>query len=155
MSLTTTGALLSATGGTELYVQDAGYNPVTTTFTGFTGSPTTGTGTPASIATATTSTITFGANGYRISAGTSQTFKIFLSFASVVNGSGAHTASASMTLGTADGLSWTDTGGNASATTGTDVVGSPVTTVSNRYEFSAQAPGFFYSYPTTTATVSS
>jgi len=151
VSLTTTNALLSAVGGTELYVQDSSGNPVTTTFTNFTGTPTSGT----SITTATTSTITFGANGYRISAGTSQTFRIFLSFASVINTSGAHTASASMSLGTADLFSWTDTGGNASATTGTDVVGSPVTTVSNRYLFGTTTPGFFYSYPTTTATVSS
>ena len=122
-------------------VKDKDGNPVTTTNTAF-GSTTAGG----------TSTITF-TGGYQIEPGTSQTFKIFLQFDAVTSTN--HAGQATMSLGDADLLSWTDTAGNASTTTGLDVAGSAVTTMSNRYFYSTTTPGFFYNFPTTTVGVSS
>lgn len=130
-----------AANGIRVYDKDN--NLVTTTNTQFSGTTAGG-----------TSTITF-TNGYVISAGTSQTFHVYLTFDAFTNPGGAHTSSVSLGLGTADLFSWTDTAGNASATTGLDSAGSAVTTVSNRYLYSSTAPGFFYGYPTNTVSVSS
>ncbi len=146
VNVTLTGATLTAGGGgaNGIVVQDANGNPVTTTNTAF--SATTAGG---------TSTITF-TGGYPIA--TTQTFKIILAVATVSNSGGAHTSSATLGLGTADLLSWTDTAGSASATTGLDVIGSAVQTLSNRYKDSnaaATTPGFFYAYPTLTVSISS
>jgi hypothetical protein len=126
-----------------IVVKDKDGNTVTTTNTVF-GSTTAGG----------TSTITF-TGGYTIPAGTSQTFKIFLYFDAVTSTN--HAGQATLSMGNADLLSWTDIAGNASATTGLDVAGSAATTLSNRYKngAGATAPGFFYNYPTTTVGVSS
>ena len=146
LSVLITSAQLTAAGGgvNGIVVKDANNNPVTTTNTAF--SSTTAGG---------TSTITF-TSGYEIA--TTQTFKISLAVDSTnFNGATpvAGAARISTSLGTADLLSWTDTQGNASATTGLDVAGSAVTTVSNRYLHTTTTPGFFYNYPTTTVSVKS
>jgi len=118
-------------------VKDKDGNPVTTTNGAFTNTTTGG-----------TSTIAF-TNGYQIPAGTSQTFHVFLTFDGVT----ALTASATMGLGTADLLSWTDTAGNALATNSIDVAGSAATTLANRYLNLSAGTGFFYNYPTNTVNV--
>jgi hypothetical protein len=118
-----------------LIVKDANGQTITTTNTAF--SATTAGG---------TSTITF-TNGYPITAGTSATFRIFITTNAVSNPNGAHTSSATLTLGAASSLSWTDTSGNASAATATDVAGSAAYTTSNTT--------YLYNYPTNTVSVSS
>ena len=139
-----------------IVVKDSSGNPVTTT-----NSVLTSTGGTGTIYFGTCTTIDCNTNaGYPISKGTSQTFKIFLNFATVGNNQGAHTSSATLSLGTAytsstQGFGWVDTGGNASTTTGTDVAGSAGTTTSNYYEYGTTTPGFYYSYPTNTASVAS
>lgn len=137
-----------------IVVKDGSGNPVTTTNTAF-GSTTAGG----------TSTISF-TGGYTIPAGTSQTFKIFLQFDTV--DSTNHAGTATLSMGTADLLSWTDTAGNAATTTGADLVGSAATLTSNKwivttnFTSSTTVPategtgsGFLYNYPTTTVGVSS
>ena len=152
----TNATLNSIHGASDLVVKDSSGNPVTTTYSTFTSTTAPG---AATIYFGTCTTIDCNGNsGYRISAGTSQTFKIFLNFSAVANTKGAHTSSATLSLGTAytsstQGLGWVDTGGNASATTGTDVAGSAGTTTSNYYEYGVTTPGFYYSYPTNTASV--
>ena len=139
-----------------IVVKDSSGNPVTTT-----NSVLTSTGGTGTIYFGTCVTIDCNTNaGYPISKGTSQTFKIFLNFATVANTQGAHTSSATLSLGTAytsstQGLGWVDTGGNASTTTGTDTFGSAGTTTSNYYEYGTTTPGFYYSYPSNTANVQS
>ena len=144
VQLTAAGA-----GANGVIVKDASNNPVTVT-NAITLSTTTGGPT----------TITF-TGGYQID--TTQTFKIYLQV-DTTNFNGAvvvaHSATVSTGLGTSDLLSWIDTAGNASTTTGLDVIGSAVTTLSNRYLNGAltggtTTPGFFYNYPTTTVSVSS
>ncbi len=118
-------------------VKDALNNPVTTTNGEFSSTTTGG-----------TSTITF-TNGYQIPAGTSQTFKIFLQFDAV----SATAGTATLGLGTADLLSWTDTAGNALAANSIDVAASAATTLANRYLNLSAGTGFFYNYPTGTVNV--
>ncbi len=151
ISVSIASAQLTAGGGgaNGIVVKDANNNPVTTTNSAF--SSTTAGG---------TSIITF-TSGYEIA--TTQTFKIYLVVDSTnFNGSTpvAHAATVSTGLGNADLLSWTDTAGDASTTTGLDVAGSAVTTLSNRYlngggGGGTTTPGFFYNFPTTTVSVSS
>ena len=158
VSITLASAQLTAVGcqANGIIVKDANGNPVTTTNTAV------GTGTCTSLTNGlrgSTSTITF-TSGYQID--TTQTFKIYVvvdstDFNSSTAGGAAvaHAATVSTGLGAANLLSWTDTVGNASATTGLDVAGSAVTTVSNLYLFGVTGPGFFYNFPTTTVSVSS
>ncbi|HUD44042.1 MAG TPA: hypothetical protein VMR41_00710, partial [Patescibacteria group bacterium] len=150
------GAPGFATNG--IVVKDSSGNLVTTTNSSLTSTTAGGTST---IYFGTCTTIDCNGNaGYPISKGTSQTFKIFLNLATVGNTHGAHTSSATLSLGTAytsstQGFGWVDTGGNASTTTGTDVAGSAGTTTSNYYEYATTTPGFYYSYPSNTAAVQS
>lgn len=146
ISLTLTNNVLTTAGGAAngLVVRDANGTLVTTTNTEFSSTTSGG-----------TSTITF-TNGYEI--GTSQTFKIYAVINTAnFNGSTPVSGSAKTVfgLGVANLLSWTDTAGNASASTGLDVAGSAVTTVSNRYLYSTTTPGFFNDYPTATVGLSS
>lgn len=108
----------------DIVVKDSSNNTVSTTNTAL--SSTTAGG---------TTTITFG-TGYVIPAGTSETFKILLSFATVSNTNGAHTDSMSTTLGAAASLSWKDTAGNGSAVTSDNTT-------------------YFYNYPVNSVSVTS
>jgi hypothetical protein len=148
-----------ATAG-DLIVERADGSVITTTYVNTAGGTTTGA----------TDTIYF-TGGLPISAGTSQTLRIFENFTVVGNTHGAHTSAATLSLGSAytdanNGLVWIDTGGNASATTATDIIpGSTIltsttavgseTTISNKYFYSTTTPGFFYNYPTTTVGIQS
>jgi len=103
------GSPTFATGsGNAFVVKDANNNTISTTgnFTSTAGG---------------TATITLG-SGYLLNAGASQTFKVFLPVAAVGTGTLPNTYMYT-SLAATSGFTWTDTAGNASAATSTNITG--------------------------------